>query len=550
MPDRGAEPEARRSARRPAEEGERAGRSLAAVAAWLRASAVGSAREAAAILEAQALLVEDAGLHAEVEQRIRAGRTAERAVFEAFARYAARMTSLGGVFAERAADLRDLSRRVVAHLAGEEEGAPGDVLPGYVLVARDLAPADLAMLSAGALLAIVTCEGGPTSHTAVVARERGIPAVVAVRDALALADGTPVVVDADAGEVRVGEAADGARSPAAPAPAGAAAGPSRPASAPSGAAASAPPAPGALADGTPVALLANLGSPGELGAVLAGGAEGIGLLRTELLFPDASSAPGVAEQRAAYGRVFAALPGRRVVVRVLDAGADKPLAFLSPRAEPNPALGLRGLRALRAHEPVLRDQLAAIALAASDHAARVAAMAPLVATVEEARYFVALAHEAGVAEAGIMIEVPAAALLADRMLAVADFASIGTNDLAQYALAADRTLGALAELQDPWQPAVLRLVAEACEAGVRGGRPVGVCGEAAADPLLAVVLVGLGATSLSMAPPALADVRRVLARHDLPDARRLAEIALAAEDARAAREAVRGAAEQGPRLVR
>jgi phosphotransferase system enzyme I (PtsI) len=299
----------------------------------------------------------------------------------------------------------------------------------------------------------------------------------------------------------------------------------------------APLTPGALADGTPVALLANLGKPADAADAVARGAEGVGLFRTEFLFLSASQAPTVAQQRDAYRELLEAFPGKKVVVRMLDAGADKPLAFLNDAHEENPALGLRGLRALRASEDILREQLTALAEADAVTDADLWVMAPMVATVEETVYFTGLAREYGLKTAGVMVEVPSSALLADRVLGHADFASIGTNDLTQYTMAADRLLGSVASFQDPWHPAVLRLVREVGAAGARLGKPVGICGEAAADPLLAVVLVGLGATSLSMAPSALADVRQALAARTREDAVRLAEAALGADDAPSARTA-------------
>jgi phosphotransferase system enzyme I (PtsI) len=229
-------------------------------------------------------------------------------------------------------------------------------------------------------------------------------------------------------------------------------------------------------------------------------------------------------------------------VRVLDAGADKPLEFLNDAHEDNPALGLRGLRALRASEDILREQLTALAEADAQTEADLWVMAPMVSTVEETRWFVRLATEYGLKTVGVMVEVPSAALLADRVLKEAAFASIGTNDLTQYTLAADRLLGSVAGFQDPWHPAVLRLIGEVGAAGAAHAKPVGICGEAAADPLLAVVLVGLGATTLSMSPAALADVRLSLKRYTLDQARSLAEVALAADGAADAREAVRSAA--------
>src|SRR5690606_457146 len=251
--------------------------------------------------------------------------------------------------------------------------------------------------------------------------------------------------------------------------------------------------PGAMKDGFEVPLLVNLGNAEGAAEAVALGAEGVGLFRTEFLFLSSSQAPTVEQQRVVYEKLLAAFPGKKVVVRMLDAGADKPLAFLNDAHEENPALGLRGLRALRASEDILREQLTALAQADAATSADLWVMAPMVTTVEETAYFTGLAREFGVKTAGVMVEVPASALLADRVLAHADFASIGTNDLTQYTMAADRLLGSVASFQDPWHPAVLRLVREVGDAGARTGKPVGICGEAAADPLLAVVLVGLGA---------------------------------------------------------
>ena len=233
--------------------------------------------------------------------------------------------------------------------------------------------------------------------------------------------------------------------------------------------------------------------------------------------------------------------GRKVVVRTLDAGADKPLAFASQEAEPNPALGIRGLR-LDALLPALLDtQLEALALAAKDTGADVWVMAPMVSVPAEAAAFAERARSHGLPLAGVMIEVPAAALCAAAIIEQADFVSIGTNDLSQYTFAADRQAGALAPLLDPWQPALLRLIAMTADAGRTAGKPVSVCGEAASDPLLAVVLTGLGVTSLSMAPPALAEVRAALAGHPLAQCEAAAAAALAAATPDQARTAASAA---------
>jgi phosphotransferase system enzyme I (PtsI) len=524
MPDPLPDPPTTPSTLGPDAEKERVTHALAATADDIRARAAKAGGKAGEVLEAQALMLDDPMLKTDVDARIDNGSTAERAVHEAFGVFRDMLAGMGEYMAARVADLDDLSRRAVARLSGvPAPGIPQSDSP-FVLVARDLAPADTALLDPALVLAIVTSDGGKTSHTAILAGEKGLPAVVGTAGALDIAEGATVIVDAGAGLVEVDPSADAV-----------AAAQQKVADR---AARVHTTGPGALADGTAVPLLANLGSSEGVDAAVAAGAEGVGLFRTEFLFLDSSAAPTVEAQKAAYSAVLAGFPGKKVVVRALDAGADKPLSFLNDAPEENPALGLRGIRALRASETILRDQLTALAQADAETDAEVWVMAPMVATVDETRYFTALAKELGLRTAGVMIEVPAAALLADRILAVTDFASIGTNDLTQYTMAADRMLGSVSGFQDPWHPAVLRLVGEIGAAGTSLGKPVGVCGEAAADPKLAVVLVGLGATSLSMSAPAIADVRDELARWTPTGAREAARIALAAEDATGARTAV------------
>jgi phosphotransferase system enzyme I (PtsI) len=517
------------STRAQAEEAERARTSLSVVARELESRGQAAGGAARDVLEAQAMMAEDPMLSQAIDEALAAGKTAERAVFEAFASFRDQLAAMGGYLGERAADLDDVSQRVIADLGGvAAPGVPSPEHP-FVLVARDLAPADTAMLDLDKVLGLVTSDGGPTSHTAILAREKSIVAVVGAADATELADGTVVILDAASGTVIANpteeQKADAERRIAE-----------------RQAAAVAPVTPGALADGTIIPLLANLGSSAGAQAAADAGAEGVGLFRTEFLFLDAGgSAPTIEQQREHYIRLLQAFPGKKVVVRVLDAGADKPLAFLNDAHEENPALGLRGLRSLRASEDILREQLTALAQADAETQAELWVMAPMVSTVEETRYFVDVARECGIRTAGVMVEVPSAALMADRVLGSADFASIGTNDLTQYTLAADRMLGSVAAFQDPWHPAVLRLVGEVGAAGAAAGKPVGICGEAAADPLLAVVLVGLGATSLSMSTPALTDVRASLLNHTIDEARHLAQIALAADGAAESRAAVAAA---------
>lgn len=526
------EPSDERSTRTPDEEKARVQQAVATVAADLRERASTVEGTAADVLEAQSMMAEDSTLADDVASRIDGGKTAERAVFEGFAVFRDMLKDLGGYMGERAGDLDDVSQRVVAALEGKPApGVPHSDQP-FVLVAHDLAPADTALLDLTKVLGLITKEGGPTSHTAILAREKSIVAIVGADGADRIADGDVVIVDAATGTVTV--------SPTADQRADAQRRIEERAAALSGGV-----EPGALADGTAIPLLANLGSAEGAEGAVAAGAEGVGLFRTEFLFLDQRMAPTVEQQREQYVKLLRAFGGgRKVVVRVLDAGADKPLEFLNDAHEDNPALGLRGLRSLRANEDILREQLTALAEADAQTDADLWVMAPMVSTIEETRYFTELGREYGLKTVGVMVEVPSAALLADRVLKLADFASIGTNDLTQYTLAADRLLGSVSGFQDPWHPAVLRLIGEVGAAGTATGKPVGICGEAAADPLLAVVLVGLGATTLSMSPAALADVRLSLKRYTLGQARSLAETALAADSAAEAREAVRAAAER------
>ncbi|RKN44803.1 phosphoenolpyruvate--protein phosphotransferase [Streptomyces hoynatensis] len=507
----------------------RAQQAAQAVAADLLARGTLAGGEAQAVLEAQSLMAGDPELRAEVERRIEAGTTAERAVYDAFAGYRAALAEAGEYAAARVADLDDVRNRIVAKLLGVPMPGVPDSEEPYVLVARDLAPADTALLDPSLVLGFVTEEGGPTSHTAILARALRVPAAVAVPGAGEVPEGTVIAVDGRTGEVVVGPSGE-ERAALARAAA------ERHAASPGEA------GPGATADGHRVPLLANIGRPADLPAALEAGAEGVGLFRTEFLFLEAGERmPSQEAQAAAYREVLQAFPEGRVVVRVLDAGADKPLAFLRPGQgpqEPNPALGVRGLRALLAQPEVLATQLRALAQAAAGLPVSLEVMAPMVADRAEARAFAGACRAAGLqARLGVMVEVPGAALRARSVLQEVEFLSLGTNDLAQYTFAADRQVGALARFQDPWQPALLDLVALSAEAAKAEGKGCGVCGEAAADPLLACVLTGLGVTSLSMGATALASVRAELAAHTLAECERAAAAARASDDAEAAREA-------------
>jgi phosphotransferase system enzyme I (PtsI) len=473
---------------------------------------------AAEVLEATAMIARDPSLEEAIRSATAEGDPAAWAVDRAIAEFRTMLLDLGGYMAERVGDLDDVRDRTVARLLGEPiPGVPERDAP-FVLVADDLAPADTVTLTPRQVLALVTVRGGPTSHTAILARSLGLPAVVACTAAARLREGEVVAVDGASGQVRVGvspdEAAEmnrqeGLRRAARAASRG----------------------PGRTADGHPVELLLNIGDAAGAASVAEVDAEGVGLFRTEFLYLDRQDAPSVDDQVALYTSIFEAMGGRKIVVRTLDAGADKPLPFLDQEGEPNPALGVRGLRTARRSPDVLTDQLAALARAQQATSAVVWVMAPMVATAAEAKWFTDLAREQGLAIAGVMVEIPAAALRAADLLEHADFLSIGTNDLAQYTLAADRMAGELADLLDPWQPALLDLIRITAEAGLAAGKSVGICGEAAASPTLAPVLVGLGATSLSMSASAIADVRDALAAVTLAECREIARTALAGRSA-------------------
>ncbi|MEL0627485.1 phosphoenolpyruvate--protein phosphotransferase [Salinibacterium amurskyense] len=529
MPDPLPEPKDARHSGDAAAEKEAAASALTFVAADLRARAEKADAEANEVLTATALMAEDPSILDSVNELIDGGKAAERAVFEAFTSFREMLISLGGMMAERATDLSDVSQRVVARLRGvEAPGVPQRDEP-FVLVADDLAPADTALLELDKVLALVTRQGGPTSHTAILARSKAIPAIMGVAEALELADETLVIVDAGAGTITTEPTAEQVSAAEARI-------------AELAAAANAPITDGALADGTPVPLLANLGTPSEAAQAVELGAEGVGLFRTELMFLDATSAPTVEEQTKEYTAMLQHFPGKKVVVRALDAGADKPLSFMDMGEEVNPALGQRGLRSLRVNENILRDQLTALVNAQNATDADLWVMAPMVSDAEETEYFVALGRELGLNTVGVMAEVPSLAVLADQVAERSDFVSIGSNDLTQYTLAADRMLGTLAKFQDPWHPAVLRMVKMLGDAGAAAGKPVGVCGEAAADPQLAIVLVGLGVTSLSMTPAALADVRAELLTVTLEQAKARAAAAINATTGPTARDAAAQAA--------
>ncbi|PXW26961.1 UNVERIFIED_CONTAM: phosphoenolpyruvate--protein phosphotransferase [Williamsia faeni] len=500
------------------------GRATTAVAKRLQDRAAVSSGSASEVLAANAAMATDRGWLGAAEKLIATGSSAAAAAVAATAQFADLFAKLGGLMAERVTDLNDIRDRVLAELSGlPEPGVPVPDVPS-VLLADDLAPADTAGLDPSLIIGLATSLGGPTSHTAIIARQLGIPCVVAVIGLESVVAGTQVLIDGGTGELTVSPDVEVAAKAVA-------------AHQLVAARTAAWSGPGATSDGHRVDVLANVqdGAGARVAAGTAAG--GVGLFRTELCFLDREKEPTVDEQAAIYREVIEAFPESKVVLRTLDAGSDKPLRFANHPDEANPALGVRGIRIAARDNGILDRQLDGVAAAAEGLRAPWV-MAPMISTAAEAKWFADKVRERGLVP-GVMIEVPAAALLAERILEHVEFLSIGTNDLAQYTMAADRMSADLAELTDPWQPAVLSLVARTAAAGAAAGKPVGVCGEAAADPLLACVLVGLGVTSLSAAASAVAGVGAKLGSVTLDECRRAAAAVSQTSDPASAREAAR-----------
>jgi phosphoenolpyruvate-protein phosphotransferase/dihydroxyacetone kinase phosphotransfer subunit len=513
------------------------------IAATRASIASRAGEQSAAIFDAHLLFLDDEELLAPVRSAVLDDkRGAAEAWKEAIDHMAETWRALDDPYLRaRAADVEAVGAQVLAHLLGGAAARPVLAAPG-VLIAADLTPADTAGLDPGVVMGIATALGGPTSHSAILARSLGIPAVVGLgRSVLEIAEGATVIVDGEDGTVRpdpdpghVAEAVRRAESFKA-----------------SEAAARAEAArPAVTADGTAIEVLANVGRPEDVAAAVGAGAEGVGLLRTEFLFIGRVTMPDEGEQEAAYRSIAEALGGRPMILRTLDVGGDKPLPYLPVPAEANPFLGLRGLRLGLARPDVLRTQLRAVLRVAADHPVKV--MFPMVTLLAELRAAKGLLEEAraGVegaggrvpahVDVGIMVEVPSAALAAAAFAPEVDFFSIGTNDLTQYTLAAERGNERVAALADALHPAVLRLIGMTAEGAGPHGRVVGVCGEIAGDPVAVPILIGLGVRELSAAPPAVPRVKRAVRETDLGPARALAGRALTLDSADAVRAAAAG----------
>lgn len=514
------------------------------------------------VLMMTASLATDPSWITEAQSWVFAGVPAPQAIVRATEKFAEAFRASGGLMLERVADLKDVRDLILAHLAassadlagdGESAGAtlwdkpvPASAIgigaisapdSPYIVCARDLSPSDTAHLDPTRCVGIVTQLGGPTSHMSIIARQLGIPCIVAARRLSEIPAGEYVLMDAFVGSVSTGvpeeqalEAVDRDRVRA------------------EATLKWEPPA--HTSDEHSVRLLANIQDvPSAKAAARSPLADSIGLFRSEIAFLNAQTEPSIEEQTEFYSDIFQEFRGYSVCVRTLDAGSDKPLAYATIAGEENPALGVRGIRTSGPYPQIMLNQLEAIALAAIRHPETlVSVMAPMVSTATEAKWFVSMVRQLSERfevelQAGVMIEVPAAAMMIDSIMEHVDFVSIGTNDLTQYTMAADRLSPDLAEYSDPWQPAPLRLIAQVAQAGLTHGVSVSVCGEAAADPLLACVFVGMGVPTLSMPRLSIPSVGAQLAQVSLAQCRLAAASVVEASDPGDARYRARTALE-------
>lgn len=520
----------------PASESARLSAAVGSVAAFIGDLVAGGEGVRRGVLEAHLALLADPQLLSDAQARLVRGASAGAAWRSALRNAAAALAALDDPrMAERRADLLDIERQVLRVLNGAAANAVAQLPERAIVLAAELLPSQLLALDATRLAGLCMAGGGATSHVAILAASMGLPTLVAAGAAVqAIAAGTPLVLDAEAGFLLVDPPGDERR---------------RIVALVAGRAQereldeSSAHLPATMRDGTVIHVYCNLGAALEAAPAVLAGAEGCGLLRTEFLFQGRGQAPDEAEQLAQYQAIARALEGRTLTIRTLDAGGDKPLAYLPQPREENPALGLRGLRTSLAHPQLLTAQLRAIVRVAPAGQCRV--LLPMVTELDEVRavraQLATIAADLDVPspKLGIMIETPASALLADQLAAAVDFLSIGSNDLSQYTLAMDRLHATLAPRLDGLHPAVLRLIERAAQAGAAQRIEVGVCGGLAADAAAVPVLIGLGVREISVVPAQIPRLKSQLRRLSLDACAELARLALDRENASAVRALVR-----------
>jgi phosphocarrier protein len=485
------------------------------------------------IFAAHLALLEDPALLDAATGAIEHGSAATHAWRDAIQAQCAVLQALGKpLFAERSNDLRDLQQRVLRALLGETWHF--ELPAGAIVSAHELTPSDLLQLSAQGVAGLCMAEGGATSHVAILARGKGLPCVVALgADVLDVPQGQRVVLDAANGRLeltpsdarhaqvhQVREAQNLRRQ-------------QQQAQAQE---------PARTTDGVHIEVAANVASSSEAQVAFENGADGVGLLRTEFLFVDRRTAPDEQEQRQAYQAVLDAMGDKSVIIRTIDVGGDKQLDYLPLPVEANPVLGLRGIRMAQVRPEVLDQQLRALLQVSPLERCRI--LLPMVSELDELLQIRQRLDELCLEleltqrpELGVMIEVPAAALMAEQLARHADFLSIGTNDLSQYTLAMDRDHAGLAARVDALHPALLRLIAQTCAGAAKHGRWVGVCGALASDPLATPVLVGLGISELSVSPLQIGEIKDRVRHLDAAQCRHLSQSLLDLSSAKAVRQA-------------
>jgi phosphoenolpyruvate-protein phosphotransferase (PTS system enzyme I) len=471
----------------------------------LGAKAGGTSQE---IFEALKMLLEDDELLEVASSHIDDGWSAAAAIGKAVDEFS-ELLSGDPAFDERVADFQDLSKRVQAKIAGIEMSLKIPETGRIVLVGEDFSPADTAQFTP-AVVGVITLKGGPTSHTAIICRSKSIAAVVSCPEASVLKDGDRVLVDPVGDRVLITDDESLATKTLEFQ---------------------------AINDSPLIPVRANIGTLEDAKAASETRADGVGLFRTELLYLSAKTEPSLEDQAKSYEEVLRAAPEGPLVVRTIDAGSDKPVPFLNMPEEENPSLGVRGYRLIQDHKDFIVGQLQALEKAREASGREVWVMAPMIATLEEAKNFADLARSIGKYKVGIMVETPSIATMVEQLGGVVDFVSVGTNDLSQYLFAADRMNPSLGALLNHWQPALIRSLARIAAGAEAAGISAGVCGESASDPAFAVVLAGLGITSVSVSKSQVTAVHNALSSLSMKDAQAVANAVLKETTAEAAKAA-------------
>jgi phosphotransferase system enzyme I (PtsI) len=493
-----------------------------------------SGEDHAEIFSAQLMILDDPDLMDSVKQVLNAKRNnIEAALYEAIEQFAMAMEMLDDEYLKaRALDIRDVGNRILRILLGIAESPTAGLNEPSVILADDLTPSDTVLIDKNMILGFCIAKGGATSHTAILARGLGIPAVVGAGDEIMkVKKGERIIVDGSEGFVFINpsddkvsyytekqkhfnqvmkESLSKAHEPA------------------------------ITQDGQHVEVVANIGNVENAKAAMEAGAEGVGLLRTEFLYLEGTALPTEEEQYKSYRAIVDVFGDYPVILRTLDIGGDKELSYLSLPKEANPFLGVRAIRLCFNRPDIFKPQLRAALRAAEGKNLKI--MFPMVATVDEIRQARAILTEcqnelkaekvshAAKVDIGIMIEIPAAAIMSDVLAKEVDFFSIGTNDLSQYTLAADRTNAGVANIASSFQPPVLRLVKMVIDAAHKEGKWVGMCGELAGEPVAIPILLGLGLDEFSMNPPAIPIAKQIIRSVSKEQAKEIAELVLTLEN--------------------